>query len=206
MARPLTMRLGAIILVGGRSSRFGRDKSLLDVGGASALLRVVGAVQPLVDEVLLVGGSPRFEATGLRWVADDVTEGGPLGGLVSGLRALEADACFALACDTPLLSTSLLACLRDVWAAQRDVQVVVPRLSAGLEPLVAIYGRAARSALEEALKRGERALHRVLARMRVCEVSESTLREVDPELDGFLNINTPADLERVLACIALRPI
>lgn len=193
-------RLGAAVLVGGRSTRLGSDKALVEIDGVAAARRVLDAVRPLVEGVCLVGGEgSRFESWDVPWVPDAVADAGPLAGIVTGLRVLGADACFALACDAPLLSTAVLACLRDAYDAAPQAQAVVPRLARGLEPLVAIYTRAALPALEDALARGERALYRVLARMQMHEVDEATLRRVDAALAAFVNVNTPTDLARVRA-------
>lgn len=189
-----------MVLVGGRSTRLGTDKALVEIGGIAAVRRVLDAVRPLVDAVCLVGGDgDRFASWHVPWMPDAVSGAGPLAGIVTGLAALDVDAIFALACDTPLLSTAVLVCLRDALDAAPQAQAVVPRLALGLEPLVAIYTRAALPVLADALARGERAVHRALVRMRVHEVDEATLRRVDPVLTAFVNVNTPADLARARA-------
>lgn len=193
----MSERLAAVVLVGGRSRRLGQDKAQLVVDGVPVLTRILSAVRPLVRDVCLVGGKVPPQAPGTRWMPDAMTGAGPLGGLVAGFEALDAEWCFALACDTPFLSTALLTCLRDAIPTGAEVDAVVPRLQAGLEPLVALYSHAARPRLRDALDRGERALHRILGRLRVCEVGEETLRGADAELRGFLNVNTPADLAHV---------
>ncbi|NDD30844.1 MAG: molybdenum cofactor guanylyltransferase [Proteobacteria bacterium] len=192
-------RFGAVVLAGGQSRRLGRDKALLDIDGVACARRVLEAVRPLVGEICVVGGSNRFADWGVAWLPDAVTDAGPLGGLITGLRALDADASFALACDLPLLSTPVLARLQQAFEAAPEAPAVVVRHAGRLEPLVAIYNRAALPALEAALSRGERALHRVLARLPVREVDAESLRDVDIHLDGFLNLNTEDDAARIRA-------
>jgi len=103
------MTLGAMILVGGASSRMGTDKAALLWGGRRAVdllaetARAVGA-----DPVLTVGGRDY----GLPGVADDAPDGGPVAGIVAGVAALAKAGCargLVLAVDAPTLSPGDLA-------------------------------------------------------------------------------------------------
>lgn len=189
-----------LVLVGGASRRLGRDKAFLDIDGVPAVARIVDALRPLVSRVRLIGGDDRFAGIDAGWIPDAEAGAGPLGGIISGLAVIEASYALVLACDTPLVSTPLLECL--LAARTAGCEAVVPRHGGGIEPLVALYAREARRPLALAYERGERAMHRVLQTLRVEYVDEAALRAVDPALDGFLNINTEADVERLQARLA----
>ena len=54
-------RVSAVILAGGRSSRFGRDKLAEPIDGRTLLRHVIDAVRPLATETIVVaapGGDP----------------------------------------------------------------------------------------------------------------------------------------------------
>jgi len=79
------MKLGAIILVGGASSRMGADKAALSWNGRSAVDRLAALAHELgADRVLTAGGGEH----GLERVDDPAPGGGPVSGIVAGIAAL----------------------------------------------------------------------------------------------------------------------
>lgn len=192
--------VSAIVLVGGRSRRLGTDKAMLRLDGITNVERLVRTLRALTSHVVLVGGQERFGGIDARWIPDRIAGAGPLGGIISGLDAISTEWCFVLACDTPLVSAELLKRLYDARSGACDA--VVPRHAERIEPLVGLYARRASRSLSRALESGERTLHRVLERMSVNAVEESALREVDAELDSFVNLNTPVDVLRVRTRLA----
>jgi len=190
----------AIILAGGRSVRFGRDKSAEIVAGRPLLQRVVDAVSPIASEIVVVrapGASPPPVSSErpLRHV-EDVREGGALAGLYSGLLVCSQPAALALGCDMPLLSRPLLRHLRGLL--KQDVDVVMPLWEGKEEPLHAFYRRTCLSAIEKALDEGERRFVHFLPDVRVRYVTHDELRRLDPEGRSFWNVNYPSDLARIL--------
>src|SRR5262245_44239294 len=103
------MTAGGIVLCGGRSSRMGRPKAWLPVGGELLLQRVVRVVRQAADPVVVVAAPgqdvPPLPA-GVDVVRDDIEGRGPLQGLAAGLAALEgtAEVAYLSACDVPFLT------------------------------------------------------------------------------------------------------
>jgi molybdopterin-guanine dinucleotide biosynthesis protein A len=190
----------AIILAGGRSVRFGRDKSVEIVAGRPLLQHVVDAVGPIAGEIVVVRAPgtpppPVTTRTPLRHV-EDVRAGGALAGLYSGLLVCSQPVALALGCDMPLLSRPLL---RHLWGLlDQDVDVVMPLWEGKEEPLHAFYRRICLSAIEKALDRGKRRFVDFLPDVRVRYVSHDELRRLDPEGRSFWNVNYPSDLARIL--------
>src|SRR3970040_1340963 len=102
-------RTGAII-AGERARRLGgRDKSQLVVGGLPIIVRQVGLLQRVADEILVIGERPeRAALAGVRYCADLVAGLGPIGGLHTALEAASADRVLVVACDLPFLAAGLL--------------------------------------------------------------------------------------------------
>src|SRR3989442_2366376 len=96
---PVNMRHFEIcILAGGLSSRMGRNKSRLRLGGRTLLAHIHATAKTI--------GLP------LRIIRRDlVVHCGPLGGLYSALVTSRADATLFLACDMPFVSAGLLEML-----------------------------------------------------------------------------------------------
>jgi molybdenum cofactor guanylyltransferase len=193
--------LSAIILVGGLSRRFGRDKALEVVEGRSLLQHVVDAVAPLVHEVVVVaarGGSfPPVECALPLKQVEDVREGmGALGGLYSGLLASSHPRVVALACDMPLVSLPLLRYLHSLFSDEWDV--VMPRWQGREEPLHAFYRWTCVPAIERLLDRDGRRFVDFLTDVRVRYVPQEEIERFDPEGRSFWNINSEEDLSRLL--------
>ncbi len=103
------MRLGAIILSGGGSTRMGEDKAVLDWLGARAIDRVAALARA-------VGAEPAIEVGGVNHGLPRVSEApagaGPVGGVLAGARALMEAGCrraLVLAVDAPTVTPDDLA-------------------------------------------------------------------------------------------------
>ena len=189
--------VSAVILAGGKSRRFGRDKSLLELAGQSLIERAVGRLAPVSDEILVVANEPdRYEALHLpvRFVADRVRGMGSLMGIYSGLNAARYRFALVVACDMPFLSESLL---RYMIPLADGSDVVIPRLGQMLEPLHAIYGKTCLPHMAKLLDRHESKITAFFEDVRVRYVEEHEIARFDPEHLSFLNVNQPEDWRRV---------
>src|SRR5687767_11220565 len=96
-------RVTGVVLAGGRSSRFGRDKALLELGGETLLARAVRVLSGVAGEVLVLGPPERaVQAPTARILPDERPGDGPLPALASALRAMRGDRILAVATDMPL--------------------------------------------------------------------------------------------------------
>jgi len=96
------LALGAIILVGGASSRMGSDKASLEWGGRRAVDRVADLARAAGADVVITAGGDY----GLPFVEDPSPQAGPVAGLLASAPALrQAGACriLILAVDAPTL-------------------------------------------------------------------------------------------------------
>ncbi len=196
------MIAGGLVLVGGRSSRMGTSKALLDWHGETAVEHAVSVVREGVDGgpvcVVRTSGQelPPLDAI---IVDDPVAYGGPLAALHAGLAALVGRAGVAFACgvDTPLLVPPFA---RVVCASLRDGDdAVVPVIGGRAQPLLAAYRVAIAPALDALLASGARGLRDIPSSLSVRELAEgelladAALRAADPELRSARNANTPEE-------------
>jgi molybdopterin-guanine dinucleotide biosynthesis protein A len=101
-----------------------------------------------------------------------------------------------LPCDTPLLSKDILLLLFDLCP---NKNAVIPRWPNGyIEPLQAVYRtKPALEAAEKALSEGRLNMQAMVDKLRgIRYVSTLVLRQLDPQLNSFFNVNTPMDLKR----------
>lgn len=181
--------LTALILAGGKSSRMGRDKTLLRLGGQTLLERACAFGQALSAEVLVAGGDPaHFDRLpdGCRAVPDETPGLGPLGGLCAGLAAMESELALVWAADMPFLSAEAALRLRSAIGGA-DACAYAP--DGVPEPLFALYRKSCLAPARAHLARGELRL-RALLRAVECVL----LAPQDASL--FVNLNTPEEFAR----------
>ena len=189
------MRVTGVIQAGGKSTRMGGEpKALMTVGGKRIIERVVAAVAPAVDDLLLVTNTPdRYAFLGLTMVPDVYPDSGSLGGIYSGLKAATAESAFTVACDMPFLHPAIV---RLVVARAGDGDVVIPRTADQLQTLHAVYAKTCLPHIEARLLASRFKIVGFFDDVRVVEVEEAEVaRHRDPAL-VFMNVNTPAELER----------
>ncbi len=189
--------VSAIVLAGGQSSRFGRDKSLLVLDGQPLLAQIVDRLATLSDDLIVVTNRPeRYHALSLpvRLLPDERPGEGSLMGIYSGLKAARHSHALVVACDMPFLN---LALLRYMIGLAEGYDVVIPRVEGLLEPLHAIYGKACLPAMGRLLEQGQRQIIAFFHEVRVCYVEEEVVDRFDPQHLSLININTRQDWERV---------
>ena len=123
-------RIGAVVLAGGRSSRFGRDKLAEPIGGRPMLDHAIEAVRSVASEVVVVA-APNDRRTlpiGVVRVHDREAHQGPLVGLATGLAALEPDIEMVIVVggDMPALVTTVLGRLVDALSDHEAALLVDP--------------------------------------------------------------------------------
>lgn len=186
------LRCSAAILAGGRSSRMGSDKALLEVGGDAILRRTAALLGPLVDELFVVADNvAAYAPLGLPVLPDLVTGRGSLGGIMTAVARAANPRVLCVACDMPLLTPGVLSLLLD--AARPEHDAVIPR-PVRPEPLCALYDRRLLPALERAVAAGRLRIMDALAGAQIRFVDAGELARVDPALRSFTNVNTPEEL------------
>ena len=189
------MKVTGVIQAGGKSMRMGgRPKALIELGGRRIVERVLAALAPAVDDVLVVTNTPELYAfLGLPMVADVYPDHGSLGGIYSGLKAAVGDAAFTVACDMPFLHPEVV---RLVVGRAAHGDVVIPRVGDQLETMHAAYGKACLPHIEERLLAGRFKIVGFFDRVRVVEVAEGDVARFRDPTVAFMNVNTPDELER----------
>lgn len=181
-----------VVLAGGRSRRFGRNKALVPVRGVPMIERVVGALRQVFDHLILSANDPEpYRFLGLPTVPDLHPGVGPLGGLHAGLSLMADDAGFFTACDLPFLEPGLI---RHMARLAPDADAVVPRIGPYVEPLHAIYHKRCIDPVLRAIRAGERRIVSFYPAVRVRYVEEQEIRAFDPDLKAFTDINRPEEL------------
>lgn len=205
------MDITAIVIAGGRSSRMGTNKALLQVGDLPVIERLVQNLEEITSKIILVSNeSAPYEYLGKEIIPDVYTQAGPLAGIHAGLSASGTTWNLVTACDMPFMDARVLRCLKSEaersakeGPALSDIatEAVIPRTSSGILPLLAMYKRSVLQGLESALEEQQLRLIPWTETLQAKYIPAEVLsREsgVAEELLGF-NMNRPSDYEQ--ACL-----
>ncbi len=190
---------GAVVLAGGEAKRFGGlDKMFLQIQEGITLIEAVVKRLDFVDEVVVAtNNEEKAKRISLLLDVPCLIDSYPgiLGGILSGLRHLSSEEVLVLGGDMPLVNSSVV---NRLFSNLKEYEAAVPIHPNGfIEPLHGVLRRS----------RAIRVLPKMGAFMRVRRLYEdlntawvpvSTLRELDPELLSFTNVNDPIAAKRVM--------
>jgi len=186
-------QLTGIILSGGKSSRMGREKGLVNFRGKPLISYSIEALKQLTGTIIIGANNnlEEYKKFGFDVVNDEVEGIGPMGGLLSTLRYSTTDKNLVVSCDTPFINSGLLQYLMRYM---QDYDIVAASHGNGkTEPLCAIYSRNVIPVMEKKVNDGVFKLRSIFQ-----EVRFRALR-VDTSLPFYMNrlfynVNIPEDL------------
>ncbi len=201
------MKVGGIILCGGRSTRMGRAKLTLPFGPELMLQRVVRLLGQVAQSIIIVA-APDQELPPLPGdvvIVRDRREGrGPLEGILAGLSACQenVDAAYVTSCDVPLLAPAFVQRMIELLG---DYDIAVP-VSDGFEhPLAAVYRPSVVPNIEQLLAADRLRPVFLFNLVRTRRVQPDELTDVDPLLATLENCNRPEDYLAALAKAGYSP-
>jgi molybdopterin-guanine dinucleotide biosynthesis protein A len=188
------------VQAGGKSSRMGMDKALLDFDGKPLIQHVLARLDSLAPEMLITTNHPEgYRFLGLPLIPDIIPDRGALGGLYTALKAASHPLVAVVACDMPFASLEILHTCRDLLLADPALDAVVPSTTQGLEPLHAVYRKATcLPAIKAALDAGKWKVISWHSDVNVRVLTPEEIALLDPEDLAFENVNTPEELEKAI--------
>jgi molybdopterin-guanine dinucleotide biosynthesis protein A len=205
MTGPSLPAATGLVLAGGRSSRFGRNKLAEPVNGRPLLAHAVTAVGSVVREVIVLlpplGDPPALPRTvgegrvPVRLARDPEPFGGPLVAVLAGLERAQEPFALLAGGDMPGLAGPVLAALLRALDVSEDVEAAVLAYRGRRQPLPAAFRvGAATMAARRLLGEGERSIHALLRVLRTRELGEGEWRALDPSAATLTDVDLPGDL------------
>ena len=180
------------VLIGGRSSRMGRPKHLIERSGKTWLEHAVATLEPKVDQVVILGdGHIPASLAGLPRIPDVPGLVGPLAGILAAMRWHPMVSWLVMACDLPDVQPESLQWLLD--SRRPGVHAILPDLLADghIEPLLAWYDFRSRPALEKIVSSGS---------LRISQLAgQPGIHHLQPPghlQSSWRNVNTPDELQQ----------
>jgi len=187
--------LTGIILSGGKSSRMGENKALIQIEGAPIIRRIHSLFERLFGEIIIVTDqSEPFSDLNAKIYPDLIPNRGVLGGLYTGLFFSSFWLSFCVASDMPFVKESVV---KYLVKNARNYDVVVPRTEDGLQPLHAIYSKNCLDPIKRIIEERKYKIIDFYPMVRVKIIEESDFLSLDPMRESFINVNTPEELSLI---------
>ena len=184
----------------------GRPKATLAFAETTILERLVTEFSSNFDDVLVIAAPANCETFPIqdllrrsppfvRLMRDQNEFEGPAIALSHGLTAAVHNVAFACSCDLPLVRVDVVVALSGML---NGYEAVIPQIHGQSQPLHAVYRRNVVAHIEKQLASGERRLTCITESLNAYRPGDAELRQSDPELYSFLNVNTPEEYDRAV--------
>ncbi len=181
-----------IILAGGKSSRLGRDKGLVEWQGRKIVEFVIEVLSPFCAEVLISSNNLEYKQFSHRVVPDILPGNGPMMGLYSALRSSSTNMNLVLAVDNILVTDAFYRYLlsKDLTGSWIAVPLIGDRF---YEPLVGFYKTDCIQVMESFMKKGNYKLPDLISDVPSLKLTvETDFPDYHPNY--FQSLNRPEDL------------
>ena len=188
--------ISAIILAGGKNTRFlGFNKALLKINEVRIIDLILKVLRSVFSQIIIITNrsSDFSEFKDIQIKKDLIKNRGPLGGIYTGLKAIDTEYAFFVACDMPFLNLSLIKRLLKI-SRDGNYDCIIPYTVAGIESLHGMYSKQILKKLESLLKTNTNlSVVKMLAHFN-CKY----VKIKKEELSSVLNINTITDLKKAI--------
>jgi molybdopterin-guanine dinucleotide biosynthesis protein A len=182
------------VLAGGKSSRMGKDKAFLQLGGRTLLAHALAQSQAATENAWIVGSAKKFAPFG-PVVEDRYPERGPLAGIQAALAATLTELNLITAVDMPFLEPDFLRYL--VTRARASPAVVVVPMAAGrVQPLCAIYRKSFAAVAERSLLAEKNKVGSLFSEVQTLVIEQEELERNGFAGEMFRNLNTSQDWQQ----------
>lgn len=186
----------AFILSGGKSSRIGTNKSLLEIDGKSLIHSLVELLDALFSNVVISSNEPyMYEFAGKKVIQDIFPDRGPLSGIHSSLQSSNTERNFFISCDMPFITPDVINFL---CAYKSDSSVILPKTEGRIQLLCGLYSKRILPEVNSLLEDVNQKVSNLKGSMfeLLDRVDKDIIDVIDMDFyhtDLFFNINTPED-------------
>jgi len=200
-----------IVLCGGLSTRMGKDKGSMIYDGKPMIVHVLESLKKVADEIYLVlrddaqyriyedllSNYDILEKLEFKLLIDIIKDKGPLGGIYTGMKAINSEKAMVLPCDSPFISEELVSKLFEISGKYSEFDSFVPIWSDGnTEPLHSIYPAYSHEIIEDILRKDHKSIKALIKRLNVKYIG---IEEFHLPEKSFLNLNSPKDISKLNA-------
>lgn len=187
------MKLSTGILAGGKSTRMGRNKALLELNNERFIERIRRELEGFSETLISAAAKGEYEYLGLPVVYDEHREIGPIEGIYQLVKAASEEYVFVCAADMPFLQKELVSYMAEFVSSDYDVFCLMDEEH--VHPLCAIYSKRVLGVIEELIAKGQYRLVNILSNVRTKYIK---LEDSRFEKKLVKNINTKREYQRLV--------
>ena len=184
------------ILAGGKSTRMGQNKALMEFQNETMIGRISREFKDYPEVLISAAERGLYEAPGVRVVYDEADSIGPIEGIRRLLSEAKGEYVFVCAADMPFVNREIAEYLAEFISSDYDCYVVTDEDR--VHPLLAIYSKRILTVIENLIRRGKYRLMEILNAVRTKYISlehtdfdKRVTRNVNTR-DEFLRLSLPA--------------
>jgi molybdopterin-guanine dinucleotide biosynthesis protein A len=183
----------AAILAGGKSRRMGQDKTFLEFNGVPMIHRVINAIKPYIDDMVIIANDPeeRLLDIGIPVHEDKIRGMGPLSGLYTAFEVTGATQLLLAACDMPMIKPEIIELLISYPDWRGDA--LIPVADGREQGLLAIYRRGAIEKVREKIESQSIQFDEFRIGLEKTLIDEEKIKLLNPDFQSFMNMNRPED-------------
>ncbi len=180
------------ILAGGKSTRMGQNKALMEINNETMISRISRQFKDCSEVLVSAAEKGIYEDLGVH-VVYDVADGiGPIEGIRSVLSAAKEEYVFICAADMPFVNREIAEYIAEFISSDYDCYVVTDEDH--VHPLLAIYSKRILPVIEELIKKGKYRLMEILNSVRTKYIS---LEHTNIDRRVVKNVNTKDEYKRL---------
>lgn len=183
-----------VILAGGRSTRFGEDKSLYTLAGKEMYQYVAEMLAQTdeCDEIIVSTNERLKESFRLKTIIDEYEDCGPLGGIYSASKKFPGKRLIVVSCDTPYVSQEWIKLLVKK-ADEQPGHVIISAKQGRIHPLIGVYqGSGLSDKLKKQIESKRQSMRAFFERVNLVVVDAEN-HNIDTNI--FQNINYKSDID-----------
>src|SRR5690554_2437231 len=189
------MKVTAIILAGGKSSRMGTDKGLVLLNRKPIIQHIIEAVQKTeINDILIISNNLAYKQFGLPVYSDIIKESGPLGGIYTGLVNSTTSRNMILSCDIPFINDEVMNVLLE---DQSQSPITVLKYKDRIHPLIGIFNTSIIPDLQAQISKNNLKVRELI------QFKNATILDLETKILGIqsqvvANVNTKEDLKEYI--------
>lgn len=191
--------MNAIILAGGKSSRFGSNKAMYKIEQKPMLEKIVEKLETSFHKIYIIGNKKQ-DFKGIKgkveYLTDVIPDKGPLGGLYTGLSKSDSQFNYLQACDMPFICGDYLKFMKKYIKADSEYEAYIPEKDGYLEPFVGIYSKNIKEDILKLIKKDQLNFDYLFNKINIKKISEEEIEKVAEPKRLFFNINRKEDLDK----------
>ena len=189
--------MNAIILAGGKSSRFGSDKAMYKIEQKPMLENIVEKLEVFFDNIYIIGNEKqklKEVNRQIKFLSDIIPDKGPLGGLYTGLSESDSQFNYLQACDMPFICEEYLNFMKSYIKEDSNYDAYIPVKDGYLEPFVGIYNKSIKNDILKLIKKEQLNFDYLFNEINIKKIPEEEIEKVADPKKIFFNINRKEDL------------